>query len=99
MEVKCSVVSVRETITLKEFKAFKLITGESGLDNQVSSIGILDYEYALQDGDKPRKWTFRKRDFVISSLLFAKGHPELLSVQSGTCVNVRCCSSCQKCLL
>ena len=71
-------ISVREIITLKEFKAFKLIAGESGLDNQVSSIGILDYEYALQDGDKPRKWTFRKRDFVISSLLFAKGHPELL---------------------
>ena len=44
-------ISVREIITLKEFKAFKLIAGESGLDNQVSSIGILDYEYVLQDGD------------------------------------------------
>lgn len=74
-------ISVREIITLKEFKAFKLIAGESGLDNQVSSIGILDYEYALQDGDKPRKWTFRKRDFVISSLLFAKGQPEQQSDQ------------------
>ena len=36
-------ISVREIIALKEFKAFKLIAGESGLDNQVSSIGILDY--------------------------------------------------------
>lgn len=71
-------ISVREIITLKEFKAFKLIAGKSGLDNQVSSIGILDYEYALQDGDNPRKWAFRKHDFVISSLLFAKNHPEML---------------------
>lgn len=71
-------ISVREIITLKEFKAFKLIAGESGLDNQVNSVGILDYEYALQNEDVPRKWTFRKHDFVISSLLFAKGHPEVL---------------------
>lgn len=71
-------ISVREIIALKEFQAFKLIAGESGLENQVNAVGILDYEYALQDVEEPRKWTFRKRDFVISSLLFAKGHPELL---------------------
>lgn len=71
-------ISVREIIALKEFKVFKLVAGVSGLDNQIKSVGILDYEYALQDGDHPRKWTFRKWDFVISSLLFARGHPELL---------------------
>lgn len=71
-------ISVRETIALKEFKAFKLVAGASGLDNQVNAVGILDYEYALQDGDTPRKWTFRKHDFVISSLLFARNHPERL---------------------
>lgn len=71
-------ISVREIVALKEFKAFKLIAGESGLENQVNAVGILDYEYALQDTEEPRKWTFRKRDFVISSLLFAKGRPELL---------------------
>ena len=69
-------ISVREIITLKEFKAFKLIAGESGLDNQVSSIGILDYEYANEDPELERLWAFGKNAFVISSMLFAKDHPE-----------------------
>ena len=71
-------ITVQEVCALKEFKAFRLVAGEAGLSNMIEKIGILDYEYALQDDLKPRKWGFRKYDFVLTSLLFAKGRPELL---------------------
>ncbi len=71
-------ITVREIWELKEFQRFRLVAGESGLDNRIEKVGILDYEFALQDNTQPRKWTFRKHDFIISSLLFAKGQPELL---------------------
>lgn len=71
-------ITVREVWELKEFQAFQLVAGEKGLDNRIDAVGILDYEYALQDGEVPRKWTFRKYDFVISSLLFAKDRPDVL---------------------
>ena len=71
-------ISVREVWELKEFQPFQLVAGEAGLDNRIDSIGILDYEYALQSGEAPKKWTFRKYDFVISSLLFAKDDPGML---------------------
>ncbi len=71
-------ITVREVCALKEFQAFRLVAGASGLSNVIEKIGILDYEFALQDEQKPRKWGFRKYDFVLTSLLFAKGHPELL---------------------
>lgn len=71
-------ITVREVWELKEFQAFQLVAGEEGLDNRVERIGILDYEFAMQNDREPRRWTFRKYDFVISSLLFAKDHPELL---------------------
>lgn len=71
-------ISVREVWALKEFQAFQLVAGESGLDNQIEKVGILDYEFALQNDREPRKWGFRKHDFVLSSLLFAKDRPELL---------------------
>lgn len=71
-------ISVKEVWALKEFQAFQLVAGENGLDNQIEKIGILDYEFALQNEHEPRKWGFRKHDFVLSSLLFAKDRPELL---------------------
>ena len=71
-------ITVREVWGLKEFQAFQLVAGEKGLDNRIGSVGILDYEYAMQRDATPRKWSFRKNDFVISSLLFAKDRPELL---------------------
>lgn len=71
-------ITVREVCGLKEFQAFRLVAGESGLSNVIEKIGILDYEFALQDDRRPRKWGFRKYDFVLTSLLFAKDRPELL---------------------
>ena len=42
-------ITVREVWELKEFQAFQLVAGEKGLDNRIDAVGILDYEYALQD--------------------------------------------------
>lgn len=71
-------ITVREVWELKEFQSFRLVAGGNGLGNRIDSVGILDYEYALKDERISKKWTFRKYDFVISSLLFAKDKPELL---------------------
>ena len=66
-------ITVREVLALKEFHAFQLVAGESGLDNRIETIGILDYEFSVQHDEQPKKWGFRKYDFVLTSLLFAKG--------------------------
>ena len=71
-------ITVREVLALKEFHAFQLVAGESGLDNRIETIGILDYEFSMQNDEQPKKWGFRKYDFVLTSLLFAKGREELL---------------------
>ena len=71
-------ITVREVWQLKEFQPFILAAGAGGLDREIKNIGMLDYEFALQYDENPRKWNFRKGDFVLSSLLFAKEKPELL---------------------
>ena len=69
-------ITVKEIMRLPEFQNFTLIAGRSGERNQIMNIGILDYEYANEDPELERLWAFRKNAFVISSMLFAKDHPE-----------------------
>lgn len=64
-------ITVLEATKLSTFKNFKLIVGHSGLDRQVEKIGILDYEFISNIHGQ-----FIPGEFVISSLLFAKDHPE-----------------------
>lgn len=64
-------ITVLEATKLNTFKNFKLIVGHSGLDRQVEKIGILDYEFISNIQGQ-----FIPGEFVISSLLFAKDHPE-----------------------
>ena len=61
---------------IEELKNLKLLTGARGLQNTIGGIGILDYEYA--EASRGLVWKFRKRDFVLSSLLFAKNDPDVL---------------------
>ena len=49
-------ITVREVLALKEFHAFQLVGGESGLDNRIETIGILDYEFSMQNDEQPKKW-------------------------------------------
>lgn len=71
-------LTVNEVWHLKEMESFDLVAGKQGLDNKIKGIGVLDYEFGIRDGEFVRNYNFRKYDFVISSLLFAKDHPELL---------------------
>lgn len=77
-------ITVGELVLSKELSVFHLVAGEKGLSRRVVSIGILDYEYADEDPQLEAIWTFGKEAFVISSLLFAKDHPErILSAVKG----------------
>ncbi len=79
-------ITVKEIMQLKEFQNFTLIAGREGEGKEIMNIGILDYEYANEDPDLERLWAFGKNAFVISSLLFAKDHPErILSAIKGLC--------------
>lgn len=64
-------ITVLEATKLNTFRNFKLIVGHSGLDRQVEKIGILDYEFISNIQGQ-----FIPGEFVITSLLFAKDHPE-----------------------
>ena len=79
-------ITVKEIMQLKEFQNFTLIAGREGEGNEILNIGILDYEYANEDPYLEKLWAFGKNAFVISSLLFAKDHPErILSAVKGLC--------------
>lgn len=80
-------LTVREVWQLEKFKSFRLVAGRNGLDNEIENIGILDYEYAVEDEELQQKWAFGRKGFVISSLLFAKDHPE--RIQNAFCGLVR----------
>ena len=69
-------ITVREVWQLEEFRVFRLVAGESGLDNKVCNVGILDYEYATEDRKLRKQWAFARNAFVISSFLFARNAPE-----------------------
>lgn len=69
-------LTVREIWQMEKFQSFRLAAGREGLDNEIENIGILDYEYAVEDIELQQKWAFGRKGFVISSLLFAKDHPE-----------------------
>lgn len=84
-------LTVAELMASKGFQVFKLVAGEAGMNNTIGGIGILDYEYAEEDERRETIWKFHKKDFVISSLLFAKGHPErILSAIKGLCRDCKC---------
>lgn len=70
-------LTMKYILTLPALKSFKLIAGEDGLERDVVSAGIADYEFV--DGiDYDLSKAFEKDSLVISSLLFAKDKPSLL---------------------
>lgn len=69
-------LTVRDVWQMEKFRSFRLAAGEGGLSKEIANIGILDYEYVVDEDTLPEKWSFGKKDFLISSLLFAKDHPE-----------------------
>lgn len=55
------------------YKNFTLIAGKDGLFNPISNVVILEYESMLQDYSG-----FSEGNFVLTSLFFADGQPELI---------------------
>lgn len=66
-------IKVREIIKLDNFKKFRIIAGESGLDNDIDKVGILEYE-VIDDFEG----LFNRGDFVITSFFFAKDDVNLV---------------------
>lgn len=64
---------VRDLCEIKNLDHFKLIAGQEGLDNIVENVVIFEYESI---GRAPEN--YYKNDFIVSTLIFAKDHPELI---------------------
>ena len=70
-------LTVKDILQLQSLCSFRLHAGQKGLSRYVVSAGIGDYEFCA-DIDYPRQTAFEADSLVLSSLLFAKGRPELL---------------------
>ena len=68
-------LKVIELVELQGLQGMKLISGETGLERIVCSCGIMDYEFD-EGVEYYNDNAFEPDSFVISSLLFAQGHPE-----------------------
>jgi len=66
-------ISIFDATKLKTFQNFKLISGVSGLDRMIHKVGILDWEFFHRIPGH-----FVTGEFVLTSLLFAKDHPEYI---------------------
>lgn len=68
-------LKVKEIPNLIEKDKISLVAGKGGLEHSVCSVGIADYEF-LDEFDYTAEDEFESNCFVVSSLLFAQGHPE-----------------------
>lgn len=66
-------ITLFEATKLSTFKNFKLVSGMNGLENVVEKVGILDWEFFSKIEGQ-----FLSGEFVLTSLLFAKDHPEYI---------------------
>lgn len=66
-------VTVREIIKLDKFNQFRLVAGESGLDNLVIRGGIIDYE-SIEN----LKQDNLEKEMLLSNLPMIKNQPELI---------------------
>lgn len=70
-------LKIRDLLQLDNLKNFVLVAGEGGLESIVTSAGILDYEFVEIISNRNEN-AFEKDSFVVSTLLFAKGRPEII---------------------
>lgn len=70
-------LTVNDILELPALKGFQPIAGKGGLDNDIITAGIADYEFA-SGIDYDLDGAFEKDSLVISSLLFAKDDPSLI---------------------
>ena len=65
-------IQIQELLQLTLFDDFKLVSGKEGLNREMESIVILEYESFRNTYE-----VFDEKDFVLSSLFFAKDDPAL----------------------
>ena len=63
--------TVYDLLQLEEFRCFQVLSGSAYLTNPVSTVDILEYE-----SEQGSYADFSAGDFVLTSLFFAKDHPE-----------------------
>ena len=68
-------LTITDILQLQSLQKFELVSGKKGLAHYVTSAEIADYEFC-SDILHPLENLFEKESLVLSSLLFAKGHPE-----------------------
>ncbi|WXR62262.1 PucR family transcriptional regulator ligand-binding domain-containing protein [Peptostreptococcaceae bacterium AGR-M142] len=66
-------IKIKDLLKLRTFESFKLLCGNKGIINNVSKIGILDYEV----GDEVRK-NFYEGEFVLTNFLMGKENKEII---------------------
>lgn len=64
-------MQVRELISSGNFSELQLLTGEHGLDNAMKDVVLLEYDSLIQE-----RQGYYQGDFIISTLYFAKDHPD-----------------------
>lgn len=70
-------LTVKDILELPALKGFQPVAGKGGLDNDIITAGIADYEF-VSGIDYDLDGAFEKDSLVISSLLFAKDDPSLI---------------------
>jgi len=70
-------LTIKDALLLPSIKNFKLISGKGGLNKNIVTAGIADYEFS-SNFDKDLVSTFGTDSFVISSLLFATDDKSLI---------------------
>ncbi|MCI5531701.1 MAG: PucR family transcriptional regulator ligand-binding domain-containing protein, partial [Caecibacter massiliensis] len=60
-------LTIAEILHYPEFSGFTLIAGATGISNQITSCGILDYEYDRTLKNKYTKLSFIPNQLILSS--------------------------------
>lgn len=72
-------IKISELLQQPTFSSFRIVAGVNGLNRNVSKVNILDFEYdGIQDRENEVFGLFEKEAFVLTSLLFAKQHPQMI---------------------
>lgn len=66
-------MQIRELISSGSFSDLRLLTGDHGLDTDMKDVVLLEY-----DSLNKQQEDYYNGDFIISTLYFAKDHPDLL---------------------
>ncbi len=70
--------TIKDIVSLPDFKEVKLIAGEGGLSNRVIDCGLLDFEYDPALYSKYYHSHFHDNQLAIASFVYAKDNPFLI---------------------